>query len=474
MAVQKALENKKKDFCILGCIALLATILRWLFLRQMELPSFDPWRHLALVQNLRQGLGFILFDGQPYIWYGPSWYILCASLPPWIEIQWISAFLSVLSALLMYLFLRSPAMGLGLWASAAGALMMAAFGPLITFTCHYGSEAFALFLMMAALVLCAQSWGSVAAFLGGAFFGVAVVSRMNFVFNLFLFAPMLTKSPRALSFLCGLALPLSLTYWRNFQAVKSYPYLFTWDGLATRSAEYTPLSILAVQMHASVQEATRTLHKMIMSAPEWMAHWELVLFMVCGVACVLISKRLVLFLAGLLPLVFFLFFDRSLSANFFRICLPLFPVFFIAITMVANRLFHFGHWKFLLAAWALVPLVIFSGVGYLRPHDMYAIEEVTPPPQILSEDAYMVNSGFYQPESLIYRFPHKRFIGMPLQPASFEDFYRNYPQYKFILWHEFSVQDDLLKYLVQNGKFAVIGVANNGHGRQYMLLRSRT
>lgn len=54
--------------------------LRLLFLGVQGLPRFDPWRHLLLVENLRAGRGFTLFAG----------------------------------------------------------LFMAASGPLVTFTCHYG------------------------------------------------------------------------------------------------------------------------------------------------------------------------------------------------------------------------------------------------------------------------------------------------------------------------------------------------
>ena len=438
----------------------------------MELPSFDPWRHLALIRNLRQGSGFTLFDGQPYIWYSPVWYLICASVPAWIHVLWISSLLSTLSAVLMYLFLRSPFMGLDPRSSAVGALMAATFGPLINFTCHYGSEAFALFMTLAALVLCSHSFRPWTTFLGGLFLGAAMISRMNFAFIILLFPPMLQKPSRAFFFLCGLALPLSSSYWWNSRAIKNHAYLFTWDGIATPSSEYTFLSTLVVQMHATVQEATRALHQMIIPAPEWTGHWELSLFMAIGLISIVISKRLSLFLSGLVPFVYFLFLDHSLSSNFFRIYLPLFPVFFVALSLAVKRLFLAGRWKSTLAGWSLVILVIGTGAKYLRPDPMYPLEEVTPPPEALTADAYMVNSGFYQPESLIYRFPDKRFIGLPLHPASFEDFYKNHNQYKFILWHEFSVQDELLKYLLQSGKFTIVRAFANNAGRKYLLLEA--
>ena len=54
---------------------LAAVALRVAYLLALEFPTFDPWRHLQLVQNLRDGVGFTLFDGQPYIWYQPPWYL---------------------------------------------------------------------------------------------------------------------------------------------------------------------------------------------------------------------------------------------------------------------------------------------------------------------------------------------------------------------------------------------------------------
>ena len=463
----------KKDIYILACVTLFAAILRWLFLQRMELPSFDPWRHLALIRNLRQGAGFTLFDGQPYIWYSPVWYAICASVPDWIKVLWISSLLSTLSTVLMYLFLRSPFMGLDLRASTAGALMAASFGPLINFTCHYGSEAFALFMTLTALVLCAHFLRPWSTFLGGLFLGVAMISRMNFAFLFLLFPPMLQKPSRAFFFLSGLAAPLSSSYWWNSRSIKNHAYLFTWDGIATPSAGYAFLSTLVVQMHATVQEGIRALHQMIIPVPEWTSHWELSLFMGIGLICVALGKRWSLFLSALVPFVYFMLLDHSLSSNFFRIYLPLFPVFFIAVSLAAKRLFQAGNGRSTLAGWILVILVMGAGVKYLRPDAMYPLEEVTPPPEALTADAYMVNSGFYQPESLIYRFPDKQFIGLPLHPASFEDFYKNYyGQYKFILWHEFSVQDELLKYLLQSGKFTIIRAFSNKAGRKYLLLEA--
>ena len=81
----------------------------------------------------------------------------------------------------------------------------------------------------------------------------------------------------------------------------------------------------------------------------------------------------------------------------------------------------------------------------------------------------MVNSAFFHPESLIHRFPEKKFIGMPLDPARFEEFRRSFPDYRNVLWHDFSVQDELADYLTESG-YRVVAGATNDHGRRYTVL----
>ncbi len=458
---------------ILAAIVGLAAAVRWSFLQQMDVPFFDPWRHLQLIENLRAGLGFTLFDGQPYLWYSPVWYALCAALPSGLGAQWPAAVLSVLSVALLYAFLHMTATEHKTRVAAAGALLMAAFGPVIAFTCHYGSESFALFLMLAALVVCARSAGALSAVIGGVLLGTALVSRMNFAFNLLLFLPLLRTFRRGLAFAAGLAAPMALTFWRNARTIHDYPYIFSWDGLATRSEDYSLLSTLVVQMQDSAQEAIRRFCERLLPGPEWLAHWELVLFVVCAGMFLVLSRRLSLILTGSLTVVYFLSMDRSLISNFFRINLALFPVLFMGIAVVVGSL-HRRGWKPALAGWGMVALALFAGAGHLTPKLMYPLEDVTPPPELLSEKAYMVTSGFYQPESLIYRFPDKRFVGMPLDPEDFEDFRSHYSDYEYILWHGFGVQDELGRYLVESGKYEIVRAAENMYGRTYVVFRERS
>ena len=55
-----------------------------------ELSPFDPWRHLVLLRNLREGLGFTLTGEQPYVWYNPLWYVLCSWFPEGVGPEWIA------------------------------------------------------------------------------------------------------------------------------------------------------------------------------------------------------------------------------------------------------------------------------------------------------------------------------------------------------------------------------------------------
>jgi tetratricopeptide (TPR) repeat protein len=102
-------------------------------------------------------------------------------------------------------------------------------------------------------------------------------------------------------------------------------------------------------------------------------------------------------------------------------------------------------------------------------HDI-PLEQVTPPPELLHEDRYMVNSTFFHPESLIYRYPQRQFIGLPLRPEAFEEFRREFPGYDAVLWHDFSVQDDLLAYLLGPGGYRQEREARNAHGLRYRVL----
>jgi len=67
--------------------------------------------------------------------------------------------------------------------------------------------------------------------------------------------------------------------------------------------------------------------------------------------------------------------------------------------------------------------------------------------------------------------PDKKFIGMPLDPGEFDDFARHYPDYSTILWHKrFSVQNDLLRYLTESGRYRIAETVRNDAGAVYLLL----
>lgn len=448
----------------------LAAAARAVFVAIQTTPIYDPWRHLALIESLRRGSGFTLFDGQPYTWYSPIWHEICAALPATIDPSWTAALLSTLAVPAFHGWLRRVEGDEGAWAARAGALLLAAFGPAVAFTCHYGQEALALFLALAGLLMVAASSRPLMALGGGLLLGFGLVARLNFAFNLLLVLPSLRGRRQGAALAVGVALPLSLAWWRNHRIIDTFPYLFTWDGLATRSADFGPLSTLAFQLHPAVGDALRRLHQAIIPTPQWL-HGEILLFMLCGAACVLASRRWYLILPGVLGLTSLGLFDKTLSSNFFRIYLGLFPVLLAAIAVVAGRLRALDRRWAPFAAWGLIALTVATGAPSLVPPEMLPLEMVTPPPELLTEKAYMVNSGFYQPESLVYRFPEKSFIGMPLDPAQFEDFRKQFPRYRFILWHDFSVQDELARYLERSGKATVVARGTNAFGRLYEVLR---
>ena len=349
---------------------------------------------------------------------------------------------------------------------------MAAYGPLISFTCHYGPESFALFLTLAALLISATLRQSAAQVAAGLLFGIALTARLNFAFNLLLFVPCWKGRKHVNGFIAGMLLPLLLTWWRNRGIISEYPFVFTWDGLATRSADFTPFSTLFIQGHPSVSEGLRRLHELIVPAPQWLMtsdgiQWGLLFFMVCGTVCLLASRQLFTILAGALMLVYCLLFDRTLSSNFFRIYLAVFPAFFIGIALMAAGPRKVWPRALSWAGGVLVLLVLISGAPQLLNPATVPLDLVTPPESLLTQERYLVNSGFYHPESLIYRFPEKSFIGMPLAADQFAEFSLLYPEYDAILWHhDFSAQNMPAGRLKEFGYFPTRSAINR-HGRRY-------
>lgn len=456
------------------CVAVfgLALAVRVAFLANLGVPPFDPWRHLALVRNLREGAGFTLFDGQPYLWYGPLWYRLCAAAPAWLGMEWIAGLLSALCAPLAYGWARRSC---GVAGAVTAGVLVASAGPVVGYTCHYGPEAASLALVLGGCVAAAAGRGTPSAVASGLAFGIGLGLRMNFVFAAWLFLPWLRDRRRGVVWAAGALLPLALTWARNRAILRAHPWVFTWDGLATRSADFDLLSTLVVQMHPSVREGLRRLHEQIIPRPEWIFDphggiaWGLVAFVLCGVAGILTSRRLPLILAASTAFLYFLAFDRSLSSNFFRIYLVVFPAFFLGIALATDELWKRGRRALALA---LPLLALATGSRLLVPAPSLEIGKLTPPAELLSEPRYLVNSGFYHPESLIYRFEGIEFLGLPLDPAQLDEFLAAYPAYRTVLWHQdFEVQGGVREQLMRGGRVADVREARNPAGRLYQVLR---
>jgi hypothetical protein len=315
------------------------------------------------------------------------------------------------------------------------------------------------------------SLGGVAALIAGSVFGLAVVLRTNAAFLSLLALPRLGTPRRVAAFGVGGALPLVATWLRNHAITTSHPWVFTWDGLAAPGDSFGPLSTLILQLHPDVAEGLRRLHERTMPVPEWIQRpdgiaWELMLLMLCGVLAVVMSRRKTLIATTGIVAGYTLLFDDTLSSNHFRIYLPLMPVFFLAIGDLAAR-----SKRLRTLAWILVALMLVGGMRSFRSPRMPALEAATPPPRLLQEDAYMVASGFFHPDSLIYRFPDKRFIGMPLRPDRFDDFRAAFPGYRAILWHGYSVQSELGRHLAASGRWEVVRTGSNSAGRRYSILQ---
>lgn len=465
-------DSRAKPILALGAIVVAGAFLRGLYLWRLDLPVYDPWRHLLLVDHLRAGDGFSLFEGQPYIWYSPVWYRLCALLPAAVPIAWVSALFSLACVPLVWTWLRASSDEATRRAAPYAATLMALFGPAIDFTCHYGAEAFALALLLAALALHEGSRRALRAFVAGVLYGVSVCARTSFAFDGLLFLSVFRSLASGAAFVAGASLPLLATSWRNHAVIRDHAWLFTWDGLATRTSDFGIVSTLVPQMHPAIQEGLRRLHEQVVPVPEWILDaggrvaWGPLGFMVLSAVCLALSRKARLGLAGAATVAYLLVLDTTMSANFFRIYLVVFPVLFAAVGLAAHRSSRRIGW----ASWGIVGVVLLCGAGALTPPAMYPIEMVTAPPELLTEDAYMVNSTLFHPESLMYRYPGKRFIGMPIDPAQFESFRKSFPEFRTVLWHDFSVQDDLFHYLTGEGGYVAERQASNEYGREYIVL----
>ena len=477
MNLRSFLEKHRTALLALVPVLLVGTVIRCAFVLRTTLSEFDPWRHLQLLRNLQSGAGFTLFDGQPYIWYNEAWYLLAVWLGGAGGALWVSCALSILSIVLYFVFVLRAEHSLET-ANATG-LLLAAFGPAVAFASTYGAESFALCLVISAWVLATFERSRLAVFAAGALFGLAVVSRLNFAFNLFLFLPFLRDRRRWLPIAGGLVIAPVVTWWSNHRVIEEHAWLFTWDGLATRTSDYGLLSTLVPQLHPAVAAATKTLYERTRPVPFDLLEgghvvWGNAFFLVAGVLGIALSRRWTLALAGVVPLVFFTVFDHTLSSNFFRHDLAVFPAFFLGIVLAARRFAaHPGRGRPLVVP-GVVAAVVVSGARYLRPRPVVPVEAVTPPASLVEHDRYMVNGGFYHPESLAYRFPDKRFIGLPLTPDEFDDFAGQFPEYSEILWHkQFSVQDALLHFLLDTGRYRVEKSVRNEAGAPYLLLTAQ-
>jgi len=448
----------------------LGLAVRAAYLVQLDVPQYDPWRHLALVRSLRAGLGFTLFDGQPYLWYSPIWYVICAAFPAWVRMEWLAGLCSVLAVPALYVVGRRLA---GRSAAAVAAGLLAVCGPAVAFTCHYGPEALALALTLASVALVAVQPGVLTALGAGLALGVAIVLRTNFALNLFLAAPWLGSPGRAVAFLSGVAVPLGATWWRNHRILEAYSWVFTWDGLATRSADFDWLSTLVVQMHPAVQEGLRRLHETVVPVPEWLmlggrTNWPAIAFLGTGLACVLLARRGSLACAALLPVGYFLLLDRSLSANFFRIYLGIFPALFLAVGIVAAAVAAHPKRRGLAVFLGLLPVV--GGAALLVPPPMGTLEALTPDSSLLTDSRYFVPSGRFHPECLIWKFPDRQFLGLPIDPADLSEFFAAYPDYDAVLLHDFTVQPEVEQALLSDRAWRIARTTMTPAGRVYRVL----
>ena len=472
-------KNRKAYFPIASiCLIVLLTVsFKLIYFSQITVPPFDSWRHLVLIRNIQTGNGFTLFNNQPYLWYSPIWYYFAAFFTLFFNIKLLIIAISAICSVLFFFFVYKTEKSLSV-AFTAG-ILFAVYPPNAVYTSSFGSEPFSLLLIFTALMLLLYKPDNyLFVCLSGLIFGISLSCRINFIFLFFLVIPLINKK-KLIIFVSAISLLFFLSCLRNYLIIHSYSYLFSWDGLATKTDSYNIISTFIPQLNKTVEVAISELHKSIFKYPEWFINerkiqFGTISFILLSLVSVVYTKRIYFYFAGILPFIYFTFFDNTLSGYFFRIYLPLFPIYFISIALSVNKLFNRStNKKFFIFAVSL--MVFASGCPYLFPRDITVLKNLTPPDQFINKKYYMVNSGYFHPENLIYKYPDKKFIGMPLNYSDFDNFTKNFPKYKNILWHiEFSIQDNLLIWLIQSKKYKVIKYETNNAGLEYVLLEPYT
>lgn len=455
-------------------LGLLASAVRVLYCHLQAVPAFDPWRHLALIRNVRDGLGFSLFDGQPYIWYTPYWHAFCALFPESLSPEWIAAGMSIATVLLWYWWLRSPALRMPTPVATLASTVLALFGPLVSFTCHYGPESMALFLLVLALAASAWYPSAPTTIFVGIAAGIAVMTRINLALSLVLFWRLLKAPRRLAAFAAGFCVPVAIAWVTNGRVIASNPFVFVFDGIAVDATSFNTLTSIFLQGNTTVSDALLALHAKIMRSPEWLpvpqspASYAPVVAVSTLVAATALSRQWHYLGAAAAGILYFGLLDRTHSGYFFRVFLGIIPVLAAGVAhfMASNGAARTGP-----ALRAIVlALVLIGGAQHLVPSRTLPIDAVLPPNELITAESMMMNGGFYQPESVIYRYPNVRIIGLPLRERDFERFKACYPGIDYILWHDFSIQDSVVSRALTSGEFHITRTGANSWHRQYAVL----
>jgi hypothetical protein len=273
-----------------------------------------------------------------------------------------------------------------------------------------------------------------------------------------------------MAFLLALAVPLGVSWWRNHLAIADHSYLLTWDGIATKTSEFNWLSTSVVQLHPTINEGLRRLHEAIMPRPEWLTSWGLLTFMILSHVMVVASRQVDLGIVTATALASFAFFDSTLSSNFFRIWLAVFPVYFAAFAVVFFQLGKRCSRKTFVAMTLIGVIgVALTGARFLRPVLM-RWEKFLPPEELIAKEKYLVNSTAWHPQILVYHFPEKSFIGLPIFAEEVEDFLVQFQEYRLVLWHEGGVQEEVRRYLYERRGTRVVGRGESRHGLRYTVM----
>jgi hypothetical protein len=463
---------------LLAGVAAGGILVRLAHVRLLPIVPFDPWRHLALVRNLADGRGFVLFDDQLYTFYSPFWYVLAALVWPHVNPASAAAVFGGLSTMPAWIVGNFYGGRRGAWMSALGAAFL---GQLIYFSTTYGGEALSVTLLWTAWALCCTGISSRArALAAGLILGVALLLRPQLLIAI-LPLVVLVRRHRAAALLAA-ALPAAGQALANFANLARFPFIYGWDGLAVPRASVTlpgwvlgsldwrVLGQAAAYYGALVKPAG---WKALLTTSEMLNQPGLIAFILAGTVACLLSKRPALLITGLVGLSLPL---MTRNWWFGRHWITLMPVYLAALASLGALDSASGPGPrrkiARVAAMGTLLALLAMGLPMIGEATPMSLASVIPPTGMLpAAGSLAVQGGDYHPESIVWAYPALRVIGLPSDPSNLRPMLRSEATDLVLLHEPYGICPRTAREVATSRDFRLLAIGRNPFGVTYRLYR---